>query len=489
MMRRIRAAWYWLMHPEGSLTNRAVNAGVWAFALTMTVRGLRTVRVIVLARLLSPDDFGLMGIALLTLAFLNAFTNTGFDKALIQREGDIRGHLDAAWTVSILRGFLIGGIVIAGAPIVAGFFHTAAAIGILRVMGASLVISGFKNVGVVYFDRDLQFRQRFIYQSIPQIIDLVIAVIAAIILHNVWALVFGVVARQISMTFASYLIHPYRPHLNFDRKKMGELLSFGIWIFGSAILSYFSANLDDIVVGRVLDATMLGFYTTAYTLSSFTSQQMTGVITEVAFPAFSKLQNDKLRLRSAYLRTLRAVALLAFPVAAGLWFVGPQLVGTFMGAKWLPLIPAFNVLLLWGLLRSIGSTTSPLLFAAGRPDINTKLHLVTVVLLAVVIYPFTTTGGIVGAAWATIVAGLFPVGYLLLLTGRFLEAPRWTIFRTLIIPIAAALLMLIVLVVVRDPLGATSSRWLLVWSPALGAAVYGAAILLAQRFLHYSLRF
>ncbi|NOY54549.1 MAG: lipopolysaccharide biosynthesis protein, partial [Actinobacteria bacterium] len=465
MMQRIRAAWYWLMHPEGTLTNRAVNAGVWAFALTMTTRGLRTVRVIVLARLLSPDDFGLMGIALLTLAFLNAFTTTGFNQALIQREGDIRGHLDAAWTVSILRGLLIGGLIIAGAPIVAGFFHTASAVGILRVMGASMMISGLKNVGVVFFDKDLQFRQRFTFRSIPQVIDLIVAVTAAIILRNVWALVFGVLAREISTTVASYIAHPYRPHLNFDRQKMRELLSFGIWIFGSAILSYFSANLDDIAVGRVLDATMLGFYTTAYTLSSITSQQMTGVITEVAFPAFSKLQSDKDRLRSAYLRTLRAVALVAFPVAAGLWFVGPQLVGTFMGTKWLPLIPAFNVLLLWGLLRSIGSTTSPLLFAAGRPDINTKLHLVTVVLLAVVIYPFTTAGGIVGAAWATIVAGLFPVGYLLLLTGRFLKAPRWTIFRTITIPAAASLVMTGVLVLARDPLGFTSGPWLLGWGP------------------------
>ncbi|NIA25995.1 MAG: oligosaccharide flippase family protein [Gammaproteobacteria bacterium] len=465
-----------------------MNAGVWAFALTMTIRGLRTVRVVILARLLSPADFGLMGIALLTLAFLNTFTTTGFDQALIQRKGDIDSHLDAAWTVAILRGFVVGGVVILAAPLVASFFHTTAATGILRVMGLSMVISGFKNVGVIFFDRDLQFRRRFEYRSIPHVIDLVVAVTAALILRSVWALVLGVLAREISTTIASYIAHPYRPHLSFDRRKMRELLSFGIWVFGSAILSYFMANLDDIVVGRVLGATMLGFYTTAYTLSSFTSHQMTGVITEVAFPAYSKLQSDKERLRNAYLRTLRAVALVAFPVAAGLWFVGPQLVGTFMGAKWLPLIPAFNVLLLWGLLRSIGSTTSPLLFAAGRPDINTKLQLVMVLLLAVAIYPFTIQGGIVGAAWATVVTGVLPVGYVLLLTGRFLETKRWAIFRTLVVPTVSSLIMIGALVLARGPLGFSAGPWLLAWGPAFGILVYGAAILLASRTLGYSLR-
>lgn len=489
MKERFKAAWRWLMNPSGTLTNRTLNAGVWAFALTMTIRGLRTVRVIVLARLLAPEDFGLMGIALLTLGFLATFTTTGFDQALIQREGDIKGHLDAAWTVAIARAILIGGIVVLGAPLVAGFFHTPEAIGILRVMGVSMVIGGFKNVGVVFFDKDLQFRQRFIYRSIPHVIDLIVAVGAALLLRNVWALVFGVLAREISTTIASYIAHPYRPRISLDRDKILDLLKFGVWVFGSAVLSYFSANLDDIVVGRVLDATMLGFYTTAYTLSSFTSQQLTGVITEVAFPAFSKLQSERARLRGAYLRVLRWVAVLAFPVAFGLWFIGPELVETLMGARWLPLIPAFNVLLLWGLLRSVGSTTGPLLFAAGRPDLNTKVHIVTVLLLAAAIYPFTTRWGIVGAAWATIVAGLLPVAYLLYLTGRFLRTPRWSIARTLGVPLIASFTMIGILIMAETVAGAPAGFWVLLWAPVLGGIAYLGLIAMARRYLGYGVRF
>jgi O-antigen/teichoic acid export membrane protein len=303
----------------------------------------------------------------------------------------------------------------------------------------------------------------------------------------VWALVFGVLAREISLVVGSYIAHPYRPRLSGDRQRMIELYRFGIWIFVSAILSYLSANLDDVVVGRVLDVTALGFYTTAFTLSSFTGEQVTGVINDVAFPAYSRLQSDKPRLRNAYMRTFRVVVVVALPATAGLWFVGPQLVETLMGAKWLPMIPAFNVLLIWGLLRSLGATTSPLLFATGRPDINTKAHFASVVLLAAAIYPMTTHGGIVGAAWATVVTGLVPVGFVIYLTGRYLSTASWDLTRAITIPALCTAIMILVLSAVKYAWPSAAGGWLLAWAPPIGIIVYGGAILGARRFLGYPL--
>lgn len=486
-MERIQSAWRWLAHPGKTLTSRALNAGVWAYALTLSVRGLRTVRVVVLARLLSPEDFGLMGIAMLALGFLNSFTTTGFDKALIQREGSIRKHLDAAWTVSIIRGLVLSLTVLLSAPLVASFFQEPAALNILRVMAASTFIAGFKNVGVIYFDRELEFRKRFAFRLVPHVIELAVAVPVALMLRSVWALVFGILARQISLVVASYVAHPYRPRLSSDTHRALELYRFGVWILASAILSYVVLNLDDIVVGRVLGATMLGFYTTAFTLSSFTGRQMTGVISQVAFPAYSKLQGDTPRLRSAYMRTLRVVAVIAFPIAAGLWFVGPQFVETFMGSKWLPMIPAFTVLLVWGLMRSIGATAGPVLMAVGRPDINTKVQLATVALLATAIYPFTTHWGILGAAWATVVAGLVPIVFLMLLAGRRLSTSRWAVTRVMSVPAASTALMLAILIAVRSTIASPAGPWLLLWAPILGVLVYLAGIVGARRFVKYPL--
>jgi O-antigen/teichoic acid export membrane protein len=268
---------------------------------------------------------------------------------------------------------------------------------------------------------------------------------------------------------------------------MGELYRFGIWVLGSAILSYLSSNLDDVVVGRVLDATALGFYTNAFTLSSFTGRQMTGVISQVAFPAYSRLQSDIPRLRNAYFRTLRVVAVIAFPVATGLWLIGPELVETLMGAKWLPLIPAFNVLLIWGLLRSIGSTTGPLLLASGRPAINTQSQFAAVVLLAIAIYPFTKWWGIVGAGWATVVTGIGPVVVVMILTTKYLSARLRELVHTLAIPAVSTALMASVLLAIKYALPAVSGGWLLIWAPILGALLYGGTILAARKYLNYQL--
>ena len=475
-----------MVAPGESLQNRTLNAGVWAFALKLTVRLLRTARTIVLARILAPDDFGLMAIAILALSLLQMVSFTGFDQALIQRTGDITDHLNTAWVVAIVRGVLIGVILALGAPLIATFFNNPAAAPLVRVMAISVIVSGFKNVGVVYFDKELEFRQRFVFRSVPALVELAVAVSAALILRNVWALVIGVMAARVTELIASYVAHPYRPRFVFKRARAVELLRFGAWMFLNAIMSYIFLNIDDIFVGRVLGTTDLGFYTMAFTLSSIVSTEVTGVINLVAFPAYAKLQDSRDRLRSAYLRTVQVISLASFPMAAGMWFVAPTAVGTFMGDKWLPLLPAFNVLLLWGLLRAVGSSAGPVLKAVGRPDIPTKGTIVLAALLAATIYPFTVRWGITGAAWATVVAGTPVEIWVVWVTSRYLQTERWAVGRLLAIPAVSTGIMLAVLVAIKASIPAVSGPWILAWAPLLGVGVYVAGILTARRFFGYA---
>jgi PST family polysaccharide transporter/lipopolysaccharide exporter len=167
--------------------------------------------------------------------------------------------------------------------------------------------------------------------------------------------------------------------------------------------------------------------------------------------------------------------------------IGPELVETLMGAKWLPLIPAFNVLLIWGLLRSIGSTTGPLLLASGRPAINTQSQFAAVVLLAIAIYPFTKWWGIVGAGWATVVTGIGPVVVVMILTTKYLSARLRELVHTLAIPAVSTALMASVLLAIKYALPAVSGGWLLIWAPILGALLYGGTILAARKYLNYQL--
>ncbi len=355
----------------------------------------------------------------------------------------------------------------------------------IRALALVVFLNGLNNIGVVFFDKELQFRQRFVYRSLPHVVDLVVAVTAAILLQSVWALVLGRVANQLTMTIGSYVAHRYRPRLRFDREKTMDLVRFGSWILGSMILVFLMLNLDDIVVGRVLSTEDLALYQMAFTISALITEQIAGVVNDVAFPALSKLQGDLPKLRGAYLQALQLVALVAMPITAGLWFLGPTAVGVFLPDEWLPLLGAYEVLLIWGLVRAVAGTTDPLFNGVGKPYINTILWTATVVLLAIFIYPFTTMWGIRGAAWATVVAAIpFVVG--LYVATRILQARPATLLRPLAVPAASAMLMLGVLTLVKNWVPDLDSGWMLGWAPVLGAGVYFVAILGAHRYLGYA---
>lgn len=476
----------WLVQPGDNLGQRTANAGAWAFALSMSNRLLATARTIVIARFLAPTDIGLMGIALLLASLVQTFTQTGFRAALIQRKDDIADDLDTAWTIEVGRSLLIGGVLALAAPWLADFFSAPGAIPVIQVMGLAVFVGGFQNIAVLTFDKELDFQRRFVYRSIPALVDLAVAATLAVILQNVWALVLGVLARRIALVIASYVVLPYRPRLHVDWAKAKGLYNFGMWIFGSSILGYAMLNLDDIVVGRVLGAASLGFYQLAFTVSQVATTELTLVVNKVAFPAYSKLQDAGDRLRRAYLRTMQIVALVSFPMTVGLWYISEQLVQVVLEPRWLPMVPALNVLLLWGLIRSILATTGPLFEGMGRPSIPTKVLGAQVVILAIAIFPMTSTWGIVGAAWATVIAAVIPDTIAVAIATRVVGARAWDVVSRLLYPLLASLLMLAVLYTVESLLGPTTATTTLFWAPAVGIVVYVLAVRVMRSAFGYT---
>jgi len=304
-----------LITPGETLSQKVVKGGFWVFFLRIVNRGFSLIRLIILARILSPSDFGLMGIALLTMSTLETFSQTGFQQALIQKKEDIESYLNSAWTVLIFRGLILFVILYLIAPYAALFFNVPEARPIIRVIGFSILFQAFTNIGVIYFKKELEFRKQFIYQFTGTLADFIVAVSAVLILKNVWALVLGLLAGNIVRCFVSYLIHPYRPHLSKDLVKAKELFGFGKWIMGSSILIFLVTQGDDIFVGKLLGTTALGFYQLAYRISNMPATEITHVISQVTFPAYSKLQDNIPKLREAYIKVLQVTTFLSFPIA------------------------------------------------------------------------------------------------------------------------------------------------------------------------------
>ena len=394
------------MEESSSLSQRVVRGGVWVFALRIVQRLFNLTRLIILTRILAPHDFGLLGIALLTMATLETFSQTGFQAALIQKKEEIKSYLDSAWTVLILRGFILFAILYLIAPYASIFFKAPQASPIIQVIGFSLLLGAFTNIGVIYFQKELEFNKQFIYQLSGTLADFVVAVSVALILRSVWALVFGLLAAAIVRLIVSYFIHPYRPHLSLDLGRAKELFGFGKWILGSSILIFLLTQGDDIFVGKLLGVTLLGFYQMAYRISNMPATEITHVISQVTFPAYSKLQNNIPQLREAYLKVLQVTAFLSFPVAGLIFVLAPDFTRIFLGEKWMPMVPAMMALVFWGLIRSIGATTGPIIYAAGRPKILTKYQLFQLITLIILIYPLTVHWGILGTSLAVLFASM-----------------------------------------------------------------------------------
>ncbi len=395
-----------LITPGGTLSQRVVKSGFWVFFLRIINQGFSLLRLIILARILSPNDFGLMGIALLTMSILETFTQTGFQAALIQKKEEIKSYLDSAWTVLILRGFVLFVILYFIAPYAAVFFNTPEAKPIIRVIGFSILFQAVTNIGITYFKKELEFNKEFIYQFTGTLADFIVAISAVLILRNVWALVLGLLAGNITRCFVSYLIHPYRPRLFFALEKVKELFGFGKWILGSSVLIFLITHGDDILVGKLLGTTALGFYQLAYRISNMPATEITHVISQVTFPAYSKLQDNIPKLREAYLKVLQLTAFLSFPIAGLIFVLAPDFTRIFLGEKWIPMVPAMQVLTLYGAIRAIGATTGPLFQGVGRPSICVKLAVIQLLMMIVIIYPLTNKFGIFGTAIAIVIPNL-----------------------------------------------------------------------------------
>ncbi|MFH1055765.1 MAG: lipopolysaccharide biosynthesis protein [Candidatus Altiarchaeota archaeon] len=426
---------------ESLLRKKVVKGSMWVFALRVLQVLFNTARLVVLARIIAPNDFGLMGVALLTMTALETFTETGFQTALIQKSANIRRYLNTAWTVSVIRGLILFTTLFFTAPYFAGFFNVPEGKTIIQAVGVAVLFKSLINVGVIYFQKDLDFRREFTYQFAGTAADFTIAVSSAIVFRNVWALALGYVAGNLTRCIVSYLVHPYRPSFNLNLRRARGLFGFGKWVLGSSVLIFLITQGDNIVVGKLIGATALGLYQMAYLISNTPATEVTNVISQVTFPTYSKLQHRLSKLRQAYLKALGATAFVSFLMAGLIFILAPEFTRTFLGQEWMPMVPAIKILCLYGAVRSLNATVGPVLYSIGRPEVQTMLSGVQLAAMALTIYPLTMRFGIIGVSFSVLFAG----GLSLVLIVRELRSTIKVEYRDFLRVISAPILGVIVM--------------------------------------------
>ncbi len=389
----------------GSVKARVIRSGIWVGAASVCGSILDVVRSVALARLLSPEMFGLMGLAGIAIRAVETVTRPGVAQALIARQRPFEEAAATAFTLLALRGLLLALVLAALAPWVASFYEVEILESMIQVLAAVFVIGGLANINTIALQKELDFRRLTYLGLATTVLGTLVVVPLAYWLRSVWALVIGQIASAGLGTLLSYYFVAGRPRLAWNAEIARELFRYGKFITGSSLVLFIALELDSAVIGKMLGVEQLGFYALAFTVANLATTNLSKIASSIMMPAYSKLQDDKPALRRAYLRTLSLVMLVVLPATLGLILMADAIVVVVYGAKWLPAALPLKLLAIFGLVRSLAAFSGYLFEGIGLPKIAFQLGLLRLLVIVPLIVPATSQYGLIGAA-VTVTAGI-----------------------------------------------------------------------------------
>lgn len=450
------------------------SGSAWMIAMRWSMRGIGVVSTVILARLLAPQDFGIIAMAMLMVGLIEILAETGLHLALIRTTTAERALYDTAWTLSVLQGIGLCALIIALAPLAALYFDEPRATAVLYVLALRPLINGLQNIGTVAFLKELDFAKDFRFGIYQKLTAFVITIGLAVLLRNYWALAYGILASATAGVVLSYAMHPYRPRWCLARVR--QLYGFSFNMLAQAISYFLNGKIDEIVVGGAFGTETMGHYHIAADVGTSPTYELTEPMARSLFPVYAKLAGQPGELSAAYLHALSAIAVLACASGAGIYAVAEPLVLTVLGAKWTDAAPLMSWLAMAMAMMVISNTAFAVLNASGRERLALQLTWLRTAVLVGLLVPAAYAASVeaVAAARFAIMAAFVPV--FLACTARLLGlsplAPLQAIWR----PAAAALVMTVILEVL--PLeAAPGAAPQLILAVAAGALVFTGSLI------------
>src|SRR3972149_9018400 len=403
-------------------TKQALKGISWMSLFRVISKIFFFLKIAILARVLTPSQFGVFGIASIVLALLEILTETGINIILIQAKKDIKEYLSSAWVVSIIRGIFIFLIIILLSPFISSFFNTPDAFGILLLISLVPLIRGFINPAEIQFRKELNFKYEFWFRTILFLVDATVAIIFALITQSVYSLVIGLLAGALLEVMLSFVLIKPTPKLKLNSNYLKDILHKGKWITAYGIFNYLSENGDNIFVGKMLGSSSLGIYQMAYKLSILPISEVSDVVSQVVFPVYSKIEQDTKRLLKAYFKTM-ALTILGAVVIGGIIFLFPkEIVTIILGSQWLLAVPVLKVLSIYGIFRTLSGPSSALFLAKGKQNYVTLMNFIRFATIVITIYPFVLMFGMVGAGYSVLISVLIELPVIVFFIIRILRS-------------------------------------------------------------------
>ena len=372
-----------------------VNKGVQsALALLITV---------MLARLLQPEDFGLVAMATIFTIFMGFFNEFGSGSAIIQKQGLGQREISSIFWFNLLVGLITTIVTVIVAPFIAMFFKEPRLGPILVVLSFTFFLSSLYNVHQAQLVKNLEFRFLYIVRISCTISSGLLAIILAYKGYGVWSLVWQAVAEELFTLILLWIPYRWYPLMHFRWSEVRLIMNFSMNYLGFNIVNFISERLPHLLIGKFLGSESLGFYTLAQRIVAFPLETTSYITGNVLFPVFSRIQDDNLRIGELYLHAMKHVGFIIFPLMVGLFITAPELIQIVFGLKWMPAIFILQVLSVAGILQSISINNSVLYLTKGRTDLQFMTSLLFLLVMAMSIY-IGTNWGIRGVAISYVIA-------------------------------------------------------------------------------------
>ena len=405
--------------PE-SLKKKTVKGVAWTSLNQVLNMGLGFVIGVILARLLSPSDYGLLAMIVVFNAVAFAFLDSGFGNALIRKPNLTEDDNTTAFFFNLVAGVVLFGIIWVIAPWVSAFYDKPILTPLLRAEGSLLIVSSFKIVQNTQLTRALNFKAKMIIRVVSNILGGASGIISAYCGLGVWALVVMHVADAIISLILLWIISPWRPRGRWNKQSFNYLWGYGSKLLASGLLNTIYSNIYPIIIGKFYSAADLGQYSRAQGYASMPSTSLTGVIQQVTFPVLSQIQDDDQRLAGSYRRMLRFTVFIVFPIMIGMAALAHPLVISLVTDKWAQCVPYLQIICFSSMWYPVHAINLNLLQVKGRSDLFLRLEIIKKALITVVVFvcvPF----GIIGICCGSVFTSLACLAINTYYTGKLIN--------------------------------------------------------------------
>jgi O-antigen/teichoic acid export membrane protein len=467
--------------------SRSIYHGIkWVTTSMASAQLVRFVSTIVLARLLAPELFGLVAMANVALSLVEVIREVGVGTALIQRAdaGEVDGDLAANTTfwLSLAVSLTVFLAAYAASPLIASFFGSDELIEVLRVLFCGFIFDGFAGTPGALLRKRLEFSRHAAIHIVVTIVGAAISIGLAVVGWGVWSLVFGQLIARIVQMVMVFRAARWRPSFRFDREIARQLVGYGKYIWAFSLVSAVSRSLDQLLIGRLLGATSLGVYSMGVNLCKLPANRINSVVLRITFPVLSRMQKDLTLLTSTFLRTLRHVSIVVFPMGVGLFAVADSFVLSVYGPKWEAMIPVLQILPFYAVSLSVSATTGPVFQAIAKPQVLLYTSILHQVILLAMLFGLADYG-LKGICVAVLVPSFVSSAIAFTLVRRYLKIRVGDLLNPLVRAGASSVVMVLAVKAAQHQLGAVSAGEVveLLGSVAVGSVSYVAAAALLNR--------